>query len=94
MTLNHSLGAQVKLVYGYQGSKEINLAMQRGEVDGTCGISASSAGSGWAAGLKNGNLKIVTNIPDKDQVDSMTQLVAHMDAGIRRARLNKDRGWA
>ena len=34
------------------------------------------------------------NIPDKDQVDSMTQLVAHMDAGIRRARLNRDRGWA
>lgn len=33
------------------------------------------------------------NIPDKDQVDSMTQLVAHLDAAIRRARLFKDRGW-
>ncbi len=62
MKLNHLLGSQVKLVYGYQGSKEINLAMQRGEVDGTCGISVSSAGSEWAAGLKNGNMKIVIQL--------------------------------
>ncbi|MFN3891261.1 MAG: hypothetical protein ACK4MV_12750 [Beijerinckiaceae bacterium] len=33
------------------------------------------------------------NIPDKDQVDSMTQLVAHINAGIWRARLYRDRGW-
>jgi len=33
------------------------------------------------------------NIPDKDQVDSMTQLIAYTDAAIRRARLYKDQGW-
>lgn len=33
------LGAQVKLVSGYPGTTEITLAMERGEVDGICGLS-------------------------------------------------------
>ena len=35
-------GARVKLVTGYPGSAEIDLAMERGEVDGQCGISYST----------------------------------------------------
>ncbi len=31
------------------------------------------------------------NITDKDQVDSMTQLLAYLDTGVRRARQNKER---
>lgn len=33
------LGAQIKLVSGYPGTRDITLAMERGEVDGTCGLS-------------------------------------------------------
>jgi tripartite-type tricarboxylate transporter receptor subunit TctC len=65
LTLNHLLGAQVKLVYGYQGSKDINLAMQRGEVDGACGISVSSAVSEWASDLKSGNLRIIIQLGEQ-----------------------------
>ena len=36
--LNNLLGANFKLVTGYPGSREINLAMERGEVQGVCGI--------------------------------------------------------
>jgi tripartite-type tricarboxylate transporter receptor subunit TctC len=36
--LNNLLGARFKVVSGYAGSKEINLAMERGEVQGSCGI--------------------------------------------------------
>ncbi len=36
--LNNLLGAKFKLVMGYPGSREINLAMERGEVQGVCGI--------------------------------------------------------
>ncbi len=36
--LNNLLGARFKLVTGYPGSREINLAMERGEVQGVCGI--------------------------------------------------------
>ncbi len=32
-------GAQIKLVSGYPGTRDITLAMERGEVDGTCGLS-------------------------------------------------------
>ena len=36
--LNNLLGARFKLVMGYPGSREIALAMERGEVQGVCGI--------------------------------------------------------
>ena len=35
-------GAKLKLVSGYPGGAEVNLAMERGEVDGRCGWSWSS----------------------------------------------------
>jgi tripartite-type tricarboxylate transporter receptor subunit TctC len=33
------LGAQIRIVSGYPGTPEITLAMERGEVDGICGLS-------------------------------------------------------
>jgi tripartite-type tricarboxylate transporter receptor subunit TctC len=36
--LNNVLGTKFKLVMGYPGSREITLALERGEVQGTCGI--------------------------------------------------------
>jgi tripartite-type tricarboxylate transporter receptor subunit TctC len=33
------LGAKIKIVSGYPGTTEITLAMERGEVDGICGLS-------------------------------------------------------
>ena len=35
-------GAPIKLVAGYPGTNEITLAMERGEVDGLCGLSWST----------------------------------------------------
>ena len=40
--LNALLGAKVRAISGYPGGNEMNLAMQRGEVDGRCGM-------GWGA---------------------------------------------
>jgi tripartite-type tricarboxylate transporter receptor subunit TctC len=36
--LNNVLGTRFKLVMGYPGSREITMAMERGEVQGVCGI--------------------------------------------------------
>ena len=36
--LNHMFGAKFKTIPGYQGGNEINLAMERGEVQGRCSI--------------------------------------------------------
>jgi tripartite-type tricarboxylate transporter receptor subunit TctC len=40
--IQKSFGAKVKLVTGYPGSADISLAMERGEVDGLCGVSYST----------------------------------------------------
>ena len=40
--IRNLFGAKVRLVSGYPGGNEINLAMERGEVDGRCGWSWSS----------------------------------------------------
>ena len=42
LILRNVFGAKVKLVTGYPGGNDINLAMERGEVDGRCGWSWSS----------------------------------------------------
>jgi tripartite-type tricarboxylate transporter receptor subunit TctC len=40
--LNATIGTRIRAIGGYPGGAEMNLAMQRGEVDGRCGI-------GWGA---------------------------------------------
>jgi hypothetical protein len=42
LLVNNLLGGKFKLITGYPGGADINLAMQRGEVDGRCGWSWSS----------------------------------------------------
>ena len=40
--LNKMFGTQTKVISGYKGGNEVYLAMERGEVDGRCGVSVSS----------------------------------------------------
>ena len=54
LALRSLLGAKLTVVQGYRGSREINIAMQRGEVDAMCGISVSSAIAEWQQDMKNG----------------------------------------
>jgi tripartite-type tricarboxylate transporter receptor subunit TctC len=42
LIMRNLFGAKVRLVTGYPGGNDINLAMERGEVDGRCGWSWSS----------------------------------------------------
>ena len=42
LLLNSVLGTKFKLVLGYPGSREMMLAIERGEVEGQCGIAVSS----------------------------------------------------
>jgi hypothetical protein len=36
--LNHMFGTRFRIILGYRGGNEINLAMERGEVQGRCNI--------------------------------------------------------
>ena len=56
--LKNMLGANLKVVYGYKGTKDVSLAMQRQEVDGSCGMFESSVRSAYDAHVKAGEFKI------------------------------------
>jgi tripartite-type tricarboxylate transporter receptor subunit TctC len=58
MILRNVLHAQMKLISGYPGTREISVAMQRGEVDGVCGLPGSSVKTVFASALKEGQVKL------------------------------------
>jgi tripartite-type tricarboxylate transporter receptor subunit TctC len=51
-------GGKIKLVAGYPGTNEITLAMERGEVDGVCGLSWSTIKTRHAQWLKEKKINI------------------------------------
>jgi hypothetical protein len=62
-------GAKVKLVTGYPGTNEQSLAMERGEVDGLCGLSYSTLKTQHRDWLTNKSVNILVQnalegIPD------------------------------
>ena len=60
--INAVLGAKMKVVAGYPGGNEINMAMERGEVSGRCGWSWSSVKSTQADWLKNKKINILVQL--------------------------------
>jgi tripartite-type tricarboxylate transporter receptor subunit TctC len=57
--LRTRLGLPIKLVTGYPGTLEIMLAVQRGEVDGLCGIFYSSLLVGYPEQIAKGELTML-----------------------------------
>ena len=54
--LRKFLGAPVIVINGYPGTREINLAMQSGEVHGTCGMYESTVRTSYFSDFQAGNL--------------------------------------
>ncbi len=53
--INRLFGARIKIVSGYSGGAEVNLAIERGEIQGRCSVSVSSINStrpDWFASRK------------------------------------------
>jgi len=67
--MNNILGTKLKLVTGYPGGNEVLLAMERGEVEGRCGYSWSSAKSRKADWLKEGKLNILIQMSTQKHED-------------------------
>jgi tripartite-type tricarboxylate transporter receptor subunit TctC len=65
MVVKNVLGRNIRVIPGYAGTRDINLAMQRGEVNGTCGLFASSIKSSFNEDVKAGRLKIVVQMGNK-----------------------------
>ena len=56
------VGAKLKVVYGYKGSAEVKLAINRGEVQGICGLPISTIKSFWADEFRNGDFKPIIQL--------------------------------
>lgn len=60
--MKNVLGAPFKLIMGYQGTNDVNIAMQRGEVDATCGMFVSSARGPYKQFIDSGDLTIFVQL--------------------------------
>ena len=70
---NNVLGTKFKQVFGYPGGREIIMAIQKGEIDGMCGMNWSSLKSSYADSINKGEIEIaaqenVKGIPDLDKM--------------------------
>ena len=76
LLLKNQFGAKIKLITGYPGSSDITLAMERGEIDGYCGMSVSSVKGRHPTWLpeKKLNLLVQTSLKKLDEFASVPLL--------------------
>jgi tripartite-type tricarboxylate transporter receptor subunit TctC len=72
------LGAKIKVVSGYQGSASVKLAIQRGEVNGICGLSWSTVTSYWKDELDSGAFRPILRLSGQPQPE--LRGVPHVDS--------------
>src|SRR5260221_70412 len=65
MVLKNVLGANIRVIPGYPGTREVNLAMHRGEVNGVCGLYVSTIKASFADEVTSGQLKPVIQMGNK-----------------------------
>jgi tripartite-type tricarboxylate transporter receptor subunit TctC len=63
--LDNVLGTRLRIVTGYAGSNEIMLAIERNEVQGTCGVGWSSVAAQHPHWLETGFAKIIAQLATK-----------------------------
>jgi tripartite-type tricarboxylate transporter receptor subunit TctC len=69
MVLKNVLGANIRVIPGYPGTREVNLALHRGEVNGTCGLYVSTIKASFADEVSSGQLKPVIQMGNKRSQD-------------------------
>jgi tripartite-type tricarboxylate transporter receptor subunit TctC len=96
--INAIFHTKMRIVSGYPGGKDVDLAIERGEVDGRCSWSWSSIKAGHYDLVKNGQLDIVLQLalskhPDLPNVPLITDIAendqdrALLEAVFARQRL-------
>ena len=83
--LNAYIGAKVKTITGYPGGSEMNLAMQRGEADGRCGLGWGAIKASYSNWLNSGEMKILIQLsleghPELKDVPVLGQLAEDQSA--------------
>lgn len=91
LTLKHLFAAKIKLVTGFPGTAEMALAMERGEVDGFCGMSYTTLKARHGSWLSDGSVTILLQAgldrdPALKDVPLITDLTTDKDK-LRTVRL-------
>ncbi len=78
------LGVKTTVIHGYQGTQTANLAMQRGELDGTCGLFVSTIRAQYAREVESGDMTIwmtfgKTRAADFPNVPTVYEVVRNAD---------------
>ena len=78
LALKNLVGAKINLVEGYKGTATVKLAMERGEVQGICGISFSTMRTQWRQSFDNGSFRLVVQLGPKPMRHPMLANVPHI----------------
>lgn len=57
--MRNVFGAKIKLVAGYPGSRELSLALQKGEIHATCGLNLSTAKAHYQNLLNHADVRVL-----------------------------------
>jgi len=57
--MKNMLGSNVKVILGYKGTDDINLDMEKGAIDASCGMYLSTVRSRYDQKVKSGDLRIL-----------------------------------
>ncbi|MEO3387927.1 tripartite tricarboxylate transporter substrate-binding protein [Mesorhizobium sp. CAU 1741] len=82
--LNAVMGTKFKLVKGYPGGNDVNMAIENGEVDGRCGWSWTSVKATYTAEIESGDLLVlvqnaVAGHPDIPEVPVIVDIAETQD---------------
>ncbi len=56
------LGLKTRIIHGFPGTKEANLAMERGEIDGYGGLYLSTLKTSYWSNIQRGDMKVVLHL--------------------------------
>ena len=78
LAVKNLLGVKMKVVSGYQGSASVKIAIQRGEVQGICGLPMSTITAFWRDDYESGNFKPIIQISGRKGQEGLKD-VPHVD---------------
>ena len=90
MVLKNVLGAKIRVIPGYPGTREVNLALHRGEVSGVCGLYVSTIKATFADEVASGQLKPVIQMGAKksDEYGNVPSVFDYAKTDMERAVLD------
>jgi len=78
LAVKNLLGVKMKVVSGYQGSASVKIAIQRGEVQGICGLPMSTITAFWRDDYESGNFKPIIQLSGRKGQEGLKD-VPHVD---------------